>query len=83
MKREEVEAILKIEGSDLILRVKPFLYRGKVKRIYEEYWHAQIGVLSPEDEFIYLANAQGDTNHKAATNALKEFFRYQKQYANN
>lgn len=83
MKREEVEAILKIEGSDLVLRVTPFLYRGKAKRIYEEYWHGFIGVLSPEDEFISLAGAGGYTNHKAATNALNEFFKLQERYANN
>ena len=75
MTRNEVQALLDLEGSGYILRVIPFLYRGKNKKVIEEYWHAFIGVNSPENEFIYLAIGTGYTNHKASADAFKELLR--------
>lgn len=82
MKRNEVEAILKIEDGELVLRVMPFLYRGKIKRVYEEYWQAEIGVLSPENQFIPVSAGHGDTNHQAASNAYKQFKIDEARFAN-
>lgn len=76
MLRGEVEALLKIEGLDLIMEVC-------VNPNGKDVWRASIGFGLPRTskDFI-MCSAYGITNHGAASKVYKKHLNY-KKHANN
>ena len=77
MLRDEVEALLKIEGLQLHVQVYPW-QNGNWRIGINEVWKAEVGFGLP----FPMCTGWGMTNHQAATNAYKKHLKY-KKYADN
>jgi len=82
MLRDEVEALLKLEGLQLYVQVYPW-QNGNWRIGINEVWNAEVGFGLPlTDTKFPMCTGWGMTNHQAATNAYKKHLKY-KKYADN
>ena len=76
MLRQEVEALLKIEGLKLYVRVHPW-QNGNWRVGINEVWEAEVGFHLPTtDKEFRMCSAWSMTNHQAATNAYKKHMKF-------
>lgn len=76
MLRQEVEALLKMEGLKLYVQVYPW-QNGNWRVGVNEVWKAEVGFpLALTGNDFHMCTGWGMTNHQAATNAYKKHMKF-------